>query len=238
MVWFRDAKNTLWILKCIISDNQTDPGQAIDDLDSLGYPLFEKYGWQDLNKSLKLEDIDVDSYLRNEIQTIVIGHENDETKHKFGRLSMEQDNPDYIDGKILRSDLSNADPNRKLIHYPYVTGHFQDNTILNGLYRVWECGIIEFNIIFRLGFVGQDKYGKDIYECNNMDFKFNTASTRQKKDYQENSMYFMTEDDAKIFMPCENMKTYEHIDVNSIQRNRTKYVNTYFGTLNLFSNPI
>jgi hypothetical protein len=48
-----------------------------------------------------------------------------------------------------------------------------DNTIVNGYYRKWDCGLIEYDIIFKLGYTGNKVEHNGFYfdevKCNTVE---------------------------------------------------------------------
>jgi hypothetical protein len=80
-----------------------------------------------------------------------------------------------ISDKLMKTDLSNRNLNRRNFQFPYVTGFLpettNDNVILNGHYRLYDCGLIEYDIVYRFGYVGREKvdgYEMDVLQCNNL----------------------------------------------------------------------
>lgn len=69
--------------------------------------------------------------------------------HKYGAVSEET-----IDEKILKADISNASRRRERAFYPYRTISILkeqpelSDVILDGYCRVWDCGLLEYDITY------------------------------------------------------------------------------------------
>lgn len=126
------------------------------------------------------------------------------------------------DKKLLLADLSNADSDREIVFYPYYTHKIDpDNSILYGFYRVWDCGTLEIDIVFRVGYVGQraaDGYGVDVIKCN--DYSMAGIDYANSNTFK----YFNTVKDRDIFAPLSCGQS--QLD-DIMQVNRNDYVNTY-----------
>lgn len=233
LVWFknRDTRTEFYLLKSIVNNNVNDPKFALYDL-LYGLPDFEKYGWKNENQKLDLKEIGIDTYILQCIDPNILKHESDTILHKFGIINVKDNNSsDYIDKKILKKDLSNIAINRNTLFFPYQTGHFITDNITNGEYRIWDNGILELNIVFRLGYVGKklEKYNLDIIECNNVKIKKSTTSNKLDVNYNENAKYFNSAEDMTIFN-YDGDETGIRIG-NTIQTNRNDFVNVYSADL-------
>lgn len=245
IVWYLDAKydtrdvanknfHRVWLLKNIDLSNDCDPGNALDDTRLNDKPDFEKYGWTDVNYTIDIFDpkFKLTQVLTQKIDIAMRCHESDADKHLFGELGSK------IGQKVMTRDLSNIDPSRTRGFFPYQSGKFSNNTILNGTYRIWDCGLIEFDIIFKVGYQGIDEQGREMLSCNDVAFNASPTKITTANDYQENTKYFYSLDDMKMFKCLENQPTYESLVGNMRQGNRNNYVNTYFAKLNFFDSPI
>ena len=237
IVWFQDSNKDLWLLRCVTDDNQNSPQLAVSEANG-AVPNFRKYGWEDQNEYIDIFDSNLIQQLDMYAKQQLDAHLRERKSHRFGRLSTDENDPDYIDKKVLLKDLSNIDEKRKTVFFPYQTGYFTTDAITHGIYRIWDCGVIEFDLTFRVGWRGQTAYGQDILSCNDMQFNKSNAMSPRFSDYNENSNYFQTLDDMKIFMNPHGIDVYKSETVRAVHGNRNKYANTYFARLELFPKPI
>lgn len=111
--------------------------------------------------------------------------------------------------------------------YPYYTRSLPaDNVVLYGYYRVWDTGVLELDIVYRLGYTGQyhqDGYFTDVVECNT----FSMAGAEYAN--SNTSRYFNTVKDRDIFAPLSSGQS-EMDDIEQVNRN--DYVNTYSASIN------
>lgn len=158
-------------------------------------------------------DGDLSAYVLNvfnlNLQTF---HNLSEKYHKFGELTEEQE---FDDKKLLRNDFSNLDEDREQNFYPYETVFLStNNVILDGFYRRWDNGLLEYDIIYRLGY-----YGDDI-EINGTTYNVISANNLSI----ENSDYYLSSDDQMIF----NQKGDGTVKINNLyQVGLNKFCNAY-----------
>lgn len=229
LVWVKRSIGDfkLFLVRCIIDANTSDLQRIVDSAyvrgaDRQPDPEFDENGWKDENFDLHIEDYGINEKLRRYFVQQFAKHEQDESYHRFGTLSGVEE----ADKKILLADLSNADQDRDIIFYPYYTCALDpDDVILYGYYRVWDCGTLELDFVYRLGYTGRsdaDGYGVDVVMCNN----FSMAGT----EYSNAGIfkYFNTAKDRDIFAPPSSGQS----EVDDImQINRNDYVNTYAATV-------
>lgn len=237
LVWFKDIDGKLWLFRCIQDNNVNSPQLAIDDKNSYVYenPNFQKYGWDDQNEYIDIINMGLRSKLVRKIKNQLAKHENDDAYHRFGKISA-YGTENNISSKVLLADFSNTNGNRNIFFFPGQTIHFTTKNILNGTCRIYDNGLIEFDIVFKLGYKSTIDNDYDVLSCN--DVQFYPSTTTAGSEYQENSKYFNTFDDMTIFTNQHKFKTGQAEFSNSIQGNRNKYVNTYFAELDLFSQNI
>ena len=125
------------------------------------------------------------------------------------------------------------------MHFPYQTFSLQsDASILKGCCRRYDCGLIEYDIIFKFGMSnGREdttKGDKNVLSANNIVLNsFNTVlDAGASSSYADNSKYF--------FGQCADIfKIYNDSERNSstigpnLQKNRNDIVNTYFAEIKL-----
>ena len=237
IVWCRKDNDKeghfLWLLRCTIQGNTLSPYKAFaDEKDSTGHYNFQKYGWEDLNEDIDVTKLQLEKSLKTFVNGPMLTHESSQL-HKHGKFRDEED----LLSKLATRTFDNIDPNRKKIFFPCVTGVLSaDGTILDGsTYRIWDCGIIEFDILFRLGSKGliDEESGRDVVECNNGDIRFSSAVPGSTT-YHNNIDYFYSANDVKVFQNIEGEEVGESVIGDTVQKNRNAYANTYFADINLF----
>lgn len=224
---FGDFK--LFLVRCIIDVNTSNLQYIVDSAyvegaDKQPTPEFDKYGWKDENSYIDIEDYGIRAKLRRYFTQRFDSHENTDLYHRFGVL---RNNEIEINKKILLSDLTNADKDRELVFYPYYTCAIQpDNAVLQGFYKVWDSGIIELDIVYRMGYRGQvqlDGYSGDMLECNTYSLRGIQYSN------SETSKYFSTTKDRDIFAP---LSCGQSVVDDIVQANRNGIANTYTAEIN------
>jgi hypothetical protein len=225
LVWVRRSSGDfkLFLVRCVLDDNDSDLQKIVDSAyapgaDAQPEPEFDRYGWKDENRYIDAEDYGVAARLRRYFAGRFNQHETDERYHRFGVMRDRAD----ADAKVLRADLSNADPSRRTVFYPGQTFCIQPGgAVLYGFYRVWDCGTLEADIVYRLGYRGRqqmDGYSVDVIKCNDYSLRGVEYSSA------ETSKYFMSTKDRDIFAPQSDGES-EVGDL--VQRGRNDYVNTY-----------
>lgn len=81
--------------------------------------------------------------------------------------------------------MSNANRNREQFFFPYITGFLpakaDDKVILNGAYRYYDNGLLEYDIVYRFGYIGNVNVGGIGFEaltCNNVEFSNEYGNSR------------------------------------------------------------
>lgn len=181
-------------------------------------PDFDRYGWKNENSYLKIEDYGIPAKLRRYFLLKFDEHERSDTYHRFGPMSTSAD----ADAKILLADLSNVDKNRDIVFFPYYTCKIdQDDCILYGYYRVWDCGTLEVDLVYRLGYRGAEDVGgfsMDVLQCN--DYSMRSVQYANS----ETNKYFSTNGDRDIFAP---LSCGQSLLDDIVQLNRNDVANTY-----------
>ena len=228
--WMKYHTTALFLLRSTRNNNTTRPKREYIDLQM----RFDVSGWVNENPMGTIYYDYFDEYLRvilaRKIKSL---HEDDRNFHKFGTLSAYEE----MNDKILRTDLSNIDPDRVGFHFP---GHTytvpETNTILGGQCRKWDCGLLEYYLEFKLGTDSEvlDSYNEDgsvrrldQIDANYLNLKRKTVVLDDELVY-DNSPYYLTEEDADIFK-ISGGKTRA---MNSIvQVNTNTKINALQGTL-------
>jgi len=162
-------------------------------------------------------DDDLSSYILNVFNSnIETFHNLVESQHKFGSLTESQD---YDDTKLLKRDLSNLDPSREHTQFPYETVILSsNNVIMDGLYRKWDNGILEYDIVFKVGY-----YGETV-DINGTEYNVISANNL----VLENPDFYLSSDDAEIF----NNKEYNTLKINDMyQVGLNSFSNSYSGRI-------
>ena len=228
LIWLDVDGDEIYLVKCLLDGNKEDPRAALSDRLEDGRPDFEKYGWKDQNDAFDPGRTGLSAYTARTAGQIMRRHEQDPERHFFGRVSDTPTDPDYYDWKLMRSDVSNVRQRRDRVFYPYRTGHFETDSVMDGTYRVWDNGLLEFDIVYRLGWRGRDVsrgYEMDILSCNDFEAASQTGDNEFAADWNDNDRYFASADDRTIFRRS-NVSAVVETD-SSIQGNMNQYVNVY-----------
>lgn len=221
LIWFYDDTiNRLKILRCIRRNNTNKP--------FLKDGSYEGSGWKDENEEDDLESFGVDKMVERLINNKILTHENDSSYHKYGQLKNYKTD---VDGILMKKDLSNRNLSRSINFYPSKNVELQqDNTIVNGYYRRYDNGLIEYDIVFRLGYRGVETIDGVDYDkivCNDM-----TLDITEGGYNPETEKYFAAPVDNSIFAYQNTSQSNYSINDTTIERNRNDYVNVYGGIIN------
>ena len=229
LVWFMGDDMRLRVLRCVWPDNKTYPSQDRG--------MYDDSGWHDQFEFLDILDFEVDQMISSTASQQFFGHENDPDYHRFGKLSLDKESPDYIEKKILLHDILNLDNTRKRIFFPPVTRFLDpDDSIIRGFYRRYDTGFIEYDIFFRLGYVDvkyPEKFGTmTILSCNNVRLNQieNELEGGSAGVYRENQKYFYGQSNDIFYRENGSEESYSTVG-QLVQMNRNDLVNTYFATL-------
>jgi hypothetical protein len=94
---------------------------------------------------------------------------------------------------------------------------------LRGFYRYYDCGLIEYDIVFRFGYSNtymEDGEEKIELMCNNVKFE----------NIYNNDSYFLDEKSYSIFYNT-NFESNKSIIGNTVQKNRNNFCNVYFADI-------
>lgn len=179
---------------------------------------FEENGWETLSLDVDIYSLDIVEKLNGVVYQYFNSHQN--LDHPYGILTAEN-----VDKILMRADMSNRNTSRNSIFFPYTTGFLpvdkSDKVILNGCYRHYDNGLLEYDIVFRFGYVGKINFNgiqMEALKCNDVSFY---------NEYQ-NSRYFYNSQAYDIFRR-ENTDTNNYSQIGSlVQLNRNDFVNTYF----------
>lgn len=226
LVWYKDDNGMLWLLRSLTEFNKNPVFLTVNNK-----KVLNNQYWKNENEYKTILDYGIDKILSQHLRSILIEHQN-EIYHKYGILSSEQN----LRSKLLKNDFSNITYNREHNFYPFKTVDMleQDpslsNTILNGYYREYHNGIIEYDIIYRVGYCGKTMYNHNEYDkisCNCIQFYNMNRLNAQHLDYNENNNYFNNTNDYNIFNYQNPSISSVSINETTIEYNRNDYVNVY-----------
>jgi len=220
MVWFVNGDD-LYLLRNQVPDNTVKPDP--DD--------FVGSGWRNENEHKTILDYGLETAIQRYVRQKMNGHQNG-SLHSIGSLA----NQTQFDRKLLRKDFTNITTNRKHNFYPYQTVDMLDidpslsNVILDGSYRIYDNGLLEYDIVYRMGYQGQEELDGEMYDtivCNNVEFRDTSRLASKDPSRNEVNRYFFNTGDYSIFKHENTSKDNFSIVGNTIQRNRNDYCNTY-----------
>lgn len=133
--------------------------------------------------------------------------------HPTGRLGID-------DSTIAFKTLDNLDDNRKIFFYPnHVQSLHPDTTILDGYMRKWDCGLLEYDIIFKVGCFG---------EMTDDGVEILSANCLNPSRGDQNHFYFKDAEDYAIF----NRKSDKHVVTGGTKQvNLNSELNAYHGEI-------
>ncbi len=221
---------SLFLLRSTRNNNTLTPDLTWIDM----VPKFDASGWINENPMGTIYTDYFAEYLKGLLDEMLYkNHESKYEYHKFGTLSAYAD----MDEKVLRTDMSNIDPDRKGFHFP---GHTytiaETNTILDGQCRQWDCGLLEYTIEFKLGTDSEvmDSYNEDgtVRRLDQIDVNYlnlkRKAVILDDNFVYDNSDYYLSEDDADIFKIKDGTSRSMN---NIVQVNTNKKINALQGTI-------
>lgn len=222
---------SLYLLRSLKNGNTNIPQREIIDM----VPLFDASGWKNENPMGSIyTDYFEEFTVYNLKKQLYKMHESVQEFHKFGELSSYSE----ITKKVLHTDFSNIDPNRSHVFFPNKSYELDEtNTILDGSnVRYWDCGLVEYNIVFKLGDTvnSYSSYNTDgtINYTQNVDANQLNLSIDGKvfNDFNrnDNRIYYLDESDADIF---EIPNGYNISENNINQHNVNNFINSYTGTI-------
>ena len=188
LIWFKDYSDdgipVLHILRSLVDGNTNYPTKTmIDKVES-----YENSGWKDEYEYGTAIQTTILSYINLIFSSAI---ESDHILagefHPFGQLT---ESAEYNNTKLLRKDLENIDHERTTSHFPAETVVLStDSIIQGGFYRKWDCGLLEYDILYKLGYNGEQ------VTINNT--RYNVIHANQSVDIDESCFY--STDDADLF---------------------------------------
>ena len=223
---------TLYLLRSLENGNNKQPVRTIIDM----VPYFDASGWHNENPIGSIytdyfQEFTIDN-IKKELDAM---HQAVANYHPFGKLALFSDIPE----KVLKTDMSNTDPDRKKVFFPNETFAVDDTshrTIISGSCRKWDCGLLEYDIIFRLGdsaatysdynVDGSLKMSQEI-DSNYLNLAKSSFNRGSLYEYN-NRKYYLDDSDSDIFVIPEGFTVSEN---GIVQHNIDKRLNSYCGTI-------
>jgi hypothetical protein len=197
-------------------------------------PVFDASGWKNENPSGTIyTDFFKDFTVLNLKKNLHEMHEISKKYHKFGELSSLAD----LDRAILKNDMSNLNPDREVGFFPNETVELDStDTIVGGSMRKWDCGLVEYDLIFKLGdskstFAsynpdGSVKTSEDL-DANYLDLNSENYGGSIYSEFN-NRKYYLDDSDSDIFSLSGGFDA----TVNDlVQHNVNDVLNSYCGTI-------
>lgn len=220
---------TLYLLRAIINEPGIPRREYVEEI-----PHFEASGWENVNPMGGIYTDTFDKFTTLNLKTFLNeAHNKVEEYHKFGELSSYSE----LSKHVLKTDLTNIDADREHVFFPNETIALDGtNTIIEGTMRKWDCGLVEYDIMFKLGDLRStyDSYNADgslkvteQVDANSLNLTNRNFGGGQNTIY-DNRRYYLNESDADIFN-LENGTTKEIGGI--VQTNVNKFVNAYTGTI-------
>ena len=226
IVWFLSQDKEPYILRCIRSKTSADLRHWTKR------EPFESYGWKDLNPNIDIMlEFGLEQKLSLWIAKKIKEHQNDVEMHPLGKISYGGEKPSTdISTKIANADMSNLDASRQQTFFPYHTTYLKTSStspIINGYCRKYDNGLLEYDIVFRLSYAGQQivdqdySLNADVLSCNTLDLADHI-----------NDKYFRATSDAQMFNSGSASSTQHESDIGETrQRFRNDFVNVYHANI-------
>lgn len=217
VVWYLKQSGKMVVLvRSLLDRNSRSP--------EYGGRTYQENGWEPLTEDVDVSRSGAGSAVDSIVYQSMVEHADE--KHPYGTLTDAN-----VEQKLMKADLSNANPYRSGFRFPYVTGMLpvegdDGGTIVNGCYRRYDNGLLEYDIVYRMGYVGKVMDGGldvDALTCNSVVFR----------NEEENSRYFYSSDAYRIFSGGSQWPSYRSSVGSVPQLNRNCYVNTYSAEIRL-----
>lgn len=229
------STTTLYLLKSTRNNNTFKPKRTLINME----PRFDASFWKNENPFGSIFTDYLDEFVLYKMRDSILElHDKNKKYHKFGSLSAYSE----LDKKVLKTDLKNIDPDRDHIFFPNETEMVQStDVIIDGWMRKWDCGLLEYNIIYKLGDTQADyaTYNETTGNiklmqgvgANTFNLKNIITNTDPVTTF-DNRRYYLNDDDADIFAPVYPAENTQMLNMNGItQINVNDFINTYTGTI-------
>ena len=220
---------TLYLLRSLKDGNKKVPTRTIINM----IPYFDASDWKNEYPIGSIYTDYFDEFTADNIEKRLDDVHQDTSAHPFGELKEFSD----LDNKILFKDMSNIDPSRSKVFFPNETFAVSETkSILGGSCRKWDCGLLEYDLTFRLG---NSDYESSTYNvdgtlnvsgeinANYLNLAKSVFSEGSMADY-DNRKYYLNDSDSDIF------KLFDGITVSAgggRQRNIDSRINSFYGKL-------
>ena len=208
---------SLYLLCCDAEDTTSQPPQTYlnkagdivvrssDDWKIVGIP----HGMEASPRDYALE------YVNSNKQQFLSAHQDNTalSAHPTGPLGMKQ-------SSIAFTTLENIKEDRRTFFYPNQFRTLNaDNTIIAGYMRKWDNGLLEYDVVFRVGSAGEfSDDGQALISANNLEVYHRN----------QNFLYFKDNADFKLFSQSNGY----HITTNGTKQvNLNTNINAYFGEI-------
>lgn len=226
LVWYKDATDTLYLLRCIRQNNVEQPNTTEiigNTYTKRGDDALIASGWENQNKNLNILDHGIVNLLKEDIQNVVMQHEHNIAMHPFGKLD------GSLDAKLLKQDLSNIDPARSSVFFPQKVIRLGASAAIVTGYQRNFGNIVEYDIVLKLASSVPSSFTalfQDVQplSANNTAFTAFSGVSQSSVMFQKNKNYFVNANDMDIFQPDSTGSSQCGIIV---QHGRNDYVNTY-----------
>lgn len=205
----------IYALSCAANVTVNAPSSIYDSAGNLIVVNNDKWKIIGICEELSSNPIDfVNEYVQNADKALLM-HASDESlsAHPTKKFSAS-------DSTLLFKSLENTHEDRKTFFYP---NHLQtlqpDTTIINGYMRKWDCGLLEYDVIFRVGYFGDTtEDGVSIISANCLKPSRNT----------QNQFYFKNLEDYNIF----NQQNDDYVATNRVKQvNLNSSFDAYHGVI-------
>ena len=237
-IWYT-YNDKLYLLKCVVNNNAAQP--KIQELN--GRPIdsvLKNSGWENKNRYLTIFDYGIESFLSSLVSLQVQKHQDDKSKHPFGKVSLDSTNSAYIGNSLLKKDMSNIDDNRSTVFFPQVVQRLDSNAVITtGYMRVYgkdvnasHC-VVEYDIVLKLASIDNvdESYIFTVtsgLSANALNISLYSGLTKNSVSFQDNEKYFYNSSSTDIFSPVLPQNDVGQSRIGMVlQHNRNDYVNTY-----------
>lgn len=228
------STTTIYCLRSLKNNNTSVPKMTLVDM----IPVFDASDWKNENTLGSIFTDYGEIYVKYILSQFMDEMHNSVYKyHKFGQLSAYSE----MKQKVLLLDFSNLDSTRKNWFYPTLTEKVEPTTnIIGGTVHIWDCGLLEYDIEYKLGDTktGTAKYNVDgsidiitHLNANMLDLR-RSKLIKDPAAMYDNSDYYLTDNDASIFIDENTNGKNKTYNVNNISQNNVNdTVNAFAGTL-------
>lgn len=215
-IQYDDTK--FYILSSSVDENTHKPmvrkNQKTGELYVINSEYWKILGIPSDEKESKPKD-EADVQINVDLADFKTDHENNVSlsAHPTKKLGLKESSKTFL-------TLENITDDRQNLFYPNVIQSFvTDNTTYSGYMRKWDNGLLEYDVVFRLGYISSDAEGCSLISANNL----------VVPNANKNFMYFKDDKDYEIFnQGGENYIVTE----TTKQVNLNKQLNAYSGKIN------